>query len=179
MLTRPTVIINNAPITLPPVGPTSSVALNPLYTACDAANGNYFMTTGRDLVSFYCAPALTAPLWLSTTTYLTGQVVNFSGTAYIALQGNLNQIPTSLAPYWAVYTDGNSTVTLYSAPDACTSRTVSTTNPPLNPYVVPVATELYPEVEFLVLPSSTYTQANQQFQFTASSNLVSVYVRNF
>ncbi len=252
-------IINNPPIVLPPTGPASAAALNPLYTACDPTNGSYFQTTGRDLVTFYCAAASTAPAWLSTTLYVKGQVVNFSlsasitatsvtsnvltvtcsntfqvgesvalagtaesflnghsviiltasatqftanfttadysnpadtGTAsiandsYIALANagsNLNIQPTSTAgaAFWAPYDDGQSNVTLYSAPDACTGRTVPTNNPPLNPYTVPVATEINPGVEFLVLPSSTYTQANQQFQFIASSNLVSVYVRNF
>jgi len=253
-------IINNNPIVLPPTGPASAASLNPLYTACDATNGSYFQTTGRDLVSFYCAPASSAPAWLSTTLYTKGQVVNFglaasitniaittdvltvtanntfqvgetvalaglttatflnaqsvtiltattlqftanfthadyasapdTGTAtiptdsYIALQNlgsNLNIQPTSTAgaAFWAPYDDGSSTVTLSSAPDGCTGRTVPTNNPPLNPYTVPVATEINPGTEFLVLPSSTYTQANQQFQFIASSNLVSVYVRNF
>jgi hypothetical protein len=177
-----TQIINNAPITLSPTfGQNGSgTALNPLYTACDAANGNYFMTTGRDLVSFYCAPAASAPVWLSTTTYLIGQVVNFaSGSpavtqSYIAIQGGLNQSPATSPAYWAPYADGQSTITLLSAPDACTSRTSD-----VDDYVVPVATETYPSTEFLVLPSSVFTQSNQQFQFTASSNLVSVYVRNF
>jgi hypothetical protein len=171
-----TQIINNPPITLPPTGPTTNTSLNPLYTACDAANGNYFLTTGRDLVSFYCAPAASASAWLSTTVYYTGQVVNYLGQSYIALQSGLNQAPTLSPPsaYWGAYADGDSTVTLYSAPDACTARTSD-----VDDYVVPVATETYPGTEFLVLPSSVFTQANQQFQFLASSNLVSVYVRNF
>jgi hypothetical protein len=178
MLTRPTIVINNAPITLSPTfgmtgGPTG---LNPLYTACDPANGNYFLTTGRDLVSFYCAAAATALPWSGTTQYLPGQVVNFSGQAYIALIGSLAQTPSLSPPssFWGAYADGDSTITLFSAPDACTGRTSD-----VDDYVVPVATELYPGVEFLVLPSSVFTQASTQFQFLASSNLVSVYIRHF
>jgi hypothetical protein len=173
-----TQIINNPPITLSPTfGTTGSpTGLNPLYTVCDPANGNYFLTTGRDLVTFYCAAAATASAWSGTTQYLPGQVVNFGGQAYIALVGNLAQTPSLSPPssYWGAYADGDSTITLYSAPDACTGRTSD-----IDDYVVPVATELYPGTEFLVLPSSVFTQASQQFQFLASSNLVSVYVRYF
>jgi hypothetical protein len=173
-----TQVINNAPITLSPTFGTngSPTGLNPLYTVCDAANGNYFLTTGRDLVTFYCAAAATAPAWVSTTQYLPGQVVNYLGQAYIALVGSLNQAPSLSPPsaYWGAYADGESTITLLSAPDSCAGRTADVDN-----YVVPVATELYPGTEFLVLPSSVFTQANQQFQFQASSNLVSVYVRYF
>jgi hypothetical protein len=192
MLTRPTVIINNAPITLSPTFGTtgSGTALNPFYTACDPTNGNYFLTTGRDLVSFCCAPAASAPTWSSLVVYQTGQVVNFTTgspavtTAYIALANtspNLAQTPATSPTFWAVYTDGSSTVTLFSSPDTCTGRTSD-----VDDYVVPLPTPVsspaageYPGVEFLVLPSSVFTQANQQFQFQASSNLVSVYVRNF
>jgi hypothetical protein len=161
----------------------SGTALNPLYTACDPTNGNYFLTTGRDLVSLYCAPAATAPSWSSVTVYLAGQVVNIltgspaANVAYIALANtspNLAQNPTTSPTFWAVYTDGQSTVTLFSAPDQCTGRTSDVKN-----YAVPIATEQYPGTEFLVLPSSVFTQSNQQFQFQASSNLISVYVRNF
>ena len=173
-----TQVINNAPITLSPTFGTTgtSTGLNPLYTVCDVANGNYFLTTGRDLVTFYCAAASTAPAWSGTTQYLPGQVVNYSGQAYIALFGNLAQ-PPSLSPpstYWGAYADGDSTITLLSAPDACTARTSD-----VDDYVVPVTTELYPGTEFLVLPTSVFTQSNQQFQFQASSSLVSVYVRYF
>ena len=179
MLTKPTQVINNAPISLSATFGTngSGTGLNPLYTVCDAYNGNYFLTTGRDLVSFYCAPAASAPTWLATTVYqAAGIVVNYLGQSYISLQGSLNQAP-SLSPasaYWGAYADGDSTITLFSAPDACTGRTAD-----VDDYVVPVATELYPGSEFLVLPSSVFTQASQQFQFQASSSLVSVYVRNF
>ncbi len=178
MLTKPTQVTNNAPISLSATFGTngSGTGLNPLYTTCDPANGNYFLTTGRDLVTFYCGAAASAPAWLSTTVYPAGIVVNYLGQSYISLQGSLNQIPTLSPPsaYWGAYADGYSEVTLFSAPDTCTGRTSDVVD-----YVVPVATELYPGTEFLVLPSSVFTQANQQFQFLASSNLVSVYVRNF
>lgn len=178
-----TVITNNNPITLSPIfgqqtGIGHATALNPIYTACDPTNGNYFVTTGRDLVSFYCAPVSTAPVWSSSVTYTAGQVVNIVSppSSFIALANtspNLNQDPTLSPTFWEAYTDGDSTVTLSSAPDDCTSRTADVVD-----YVVPVATGTSPGVEFLVLPSSVFTQANQQFQFLASSNLVSVYVRN-
>jgi len=164
--------------------------LNPFYAACDPTNGNYFLTTGRDLVSFCCAPAAAAPTWSSTVVYLTGQVVNIltgspaANVAYIALTNsspNLAQNPTTSPTFWALYVDGTSTITLFSAPDACTGRTADVVSYPVllpTPTSSPAAGE-YPGVEFLVLPSSVFTQANQQFQFQASSNLVSVYVRNF
>jgi len=176
MLTNPTAVINNPPIVLPATGPSYPTAFNPVYTACDAATGNYFPTTGRDLVSFYCAPAATAPAWVSTTVYFIGQVVNYLGQAYIAILSGINQTPSLSPPsaYWEAYADGESTVTLLSAPDSCTGRKFD-----IDGYVVPLATEANPGVEFLVLPSSVFTQANMQFQFQASSSLVSVYVRNF
>jgi hypothetical protein len=184
MLSKPTIITNNSPITLSATfGTTGSVAaLNPFYTACDPANGNYFTATGRDLVSFCCAPAASAPTWAGNLVYMVGQVVNYLGQTYIALQSGLNQTPALSPPstYWGAYADGNSVVTLISAPDACTGRTSD-----VDDYVVPLPTPAsspvageYPGVEFLVLPSSVFTQANQQFQFLASSSLVSVYVRN-
>lgn len=176
MLTNPTMVVNTTPIALPAIGAISP-ALNPLYTACDAANGNYFTPTGRDLVSFYCASAATASDWSGSVMYLSGMVVNHLGQAFIALLGSQGLAAPALSPpsaYWDAYTDGESTVTLYSAPDACTGRKAD-----IDDYVVPIATELHPGVEFLVLPSSVFTQANQQFQFLASSNLISVYVRNF
>ncbi len=178
-----TLITNNSPITLSPLGPASSTAFNPVYTACDPTNGNFFVATGRDLVSFYCAPAASAPVWDSSVVYTVGQVVNRtvisppSSGAYIALTNagvNQNQDPSTASAFWGAYTDGMSTITLLSAPDECTGRKSDVNN-----YVVPVATEVNPGSEFTVYPSSVFTQGNGQFQFNASSNLVSVYVRNF
>ncbi len=175
-------ITNNSPITLSPLASTAqaSPALNPTYTACDPTNGNYFLATGRDLVSFYCAPAASAPAWDPAVNYAVGQVVNRvvisppSSGAYIAIGASLNQDPSVSPTFWELYVDGESTVTLFSAPDACTGRKADVNN-----YVVPIATEVNPSVEFTVYPSSVFTQASGQFQFNASSNLVSVYVRNF
>jgi hypothetical protein len=245
-----TAVPNTPAITLLPTGPGGMTSLNPVYVACDPTNGNYFTTTNRDLVTFYLYPATSAPVWLTTTTYTVGQVVNFSlsatitatavtsnvltvtasntfqvgdnvtfaglttstflngqtvtvtgstgaaftaafthsdysavsdtGTAsiasasYIALTNsgtNLNIHPTSTAgaAFWAAYS-GASDVTLYSAPDICTGR-----KDDVDDYNVPLGAG---SVEFLVLPSSVFTQANGQFQFLASSNLVYVYVRN-
>lgn len=94
--------------------------------------------------------------------------------AWIALQSNttnLNIHPTSTAgaALWASYTGGGE-VTLFSAPDICTGRTSDVDN-----YNVPLGAG---SVEFLVLPSSVFTQANGQFQFKATNNLVFVYVRS-
>jgi hypothetical protein len=104
---------------------------------------------------------------------------SIANNAYIAkayiisgvLQTNINIHPTSTAGvnFWTVYS-GSSTVTLFSAPDACTGRKSDVNN-----YNIPLGAG---SVEFLVLPSSVFTQANGQFQFQASSNLVYVYVRN-
>jgi len=97
----------------------------------------------------------------------TGTASNTAG-AFIAIASNTNQKPHTPAA-WATY-DGTATVTLYSAPDMCTGRTADVDN-----YNVPLGAG---SVEFLVLPSSVFTQASGQFQFQASSNLVYVYVRN-
>jgi hypothetical protein len=178
-----TAVANSSPITLSPLGPTTGTSFNPVYTACDPTNGNFFVATGRDLVSFYCAPADSAPAWDPAVTYTAGQVVNRivisppSSGAYIALSNvspNRNQDPSVSPTFWELYVDGESTITLLSAPDECTGRKADVNN-----YVVPIATEVNPGAEFTVYPSSVFTQANGQFQFTANTNLVSVYVRNF
>ncbi len=180
-----TAVPNTPAIVLQPTGPGSTIALNPFYSQCDPTNGNYFTTTNRDLVTFYLYPAAQfAPVWLSTTTYTAGQVVSVTSgspsvtTFYIAQaysisgvpQTNLNQPPATSPNFWQVYVDGDANVTLYSAPDACTGRKAN-----VNDYNVPLGAG---SVEFLVLPSSVFTQANGQFQFLASSNLIYVYVRN-
>src|SRR5271157_1397015 len=96
----PTQVVNNNPITLPPIAAVSP-ALNPTYVTCDPTNGNFFNATGRDLVSFYCAPVATAPVWDATVTYKAGQVVNIVSppSSYIALatapSANINQNPYS------------------------------------------------------------------------------------
>lgn len=248
-----TAVSNSPAITLLPTGPGGATSLNPVWTACDPTNGNYFSTTNRDLVSFYLYPASAAASWQAGTTYTVGQVVNFgqsasisniaitsdvltvtavnsfqagdsisfagittasflnnqtvtvltsTGTTFTAnfthgdyasasdtgngftasaayqaitnASANLNIHPTSTAgaAFWEAYSN-TATVTLFSAPDICTGRTADVDN-----YNVPVAVTTQVTVEFLVLPSSVFTQASGQFQFTASSNLVYVYVRN-
>lgn len=93
-------------------------------------------------------------------------------------QTNLNVMPSTVG-YWEAYVDADATVTLYSAPDICTGRKSDVDN-----YQIALATPNVPPAsaadgaEFLVLPSSVFTQANGQFQFLASSSLVYVYVRN-
>lgn len=133
---------------------------------------------------------------LSTATYLNGQSVTVtassgttftftfahsdastadSGTAsntagvFRAIIANQGQKPHTPAA-WAVYTDSQANITVYSAPDTCTGRKSDVTN-----YNVPLGAG---SVEFLVLPSSVFTQSNGQIQFLASSSLVSVYVRS-
>jgi hypothetical protein len=148
--------------------------LTELTTQCDPLNGNYFVATGRDLVTFLALPATSAPVWVSTTTYTEGQVVLYSSIAYIAIANaspNLAQIPASSPTFWALYT--SSTITVYSAPDSCTGRTAN-----IDDYPVPVFDSSLSVVEFLVLPASVFTQASGQVQFLASSNLVYVYVRS-
>ena len=240
-----TAVQNSPAINLLATGPGGPTSLNPVYSQCDPANGNFFTTTNRDLVTFYLYPASAAPAWLAGFGYNVGAVVNFAGDsasitnftiatnvvtilasnsftvgeqvtisgmgvatylngqtvtvtaasstqfqftfshadvastpdtgtasntagAFIALVANSNQKPHT-AGVWAAYS-GASSVTLYSAPDACTGRKSDVDN-----YNVPLGAG---SVEFLVLPSSVFTQANGQFQFLASSNLVYVYVRN-
>lgn len=241
-----TAVPNTPAIVLQPTGPGGATSLNPVYVQTDAANGNYFTATGRDLVTFYLYPATSAPSWLTGVGYTIGQVVNFagdsatitnvaittnvatllavntftvgeivnlaglttatflngqavtvtaasgtqftftfahgdyvsasdSGTAsnaagvFIALTANLNQKPHTPAA-WAAYVDADATITLFSSPDACTGRKSD-----VDDYAVPLGAG---SVEFLVLPSSVFTQASGQFQFKASSNLIFVYVRS-
>lgn len=243
-----TAVQNSPAITLLATGPGGPTSLNPVYSACDPANGNFFTTTNRDLVTFYCYPASSAPAWLLGQQYAFGTVVNFAGDSatitnvaittnvatllavntftageivsltglstatflngqsvtvlstglsgtqfqftfshadyvsasdtgtasntagtFIALVANQNQKPHT-AGVWGAYVDADANVTLYSAPDACTGRKSD-----VDDYNVPLGAG---SVEFLVLPSSVFTQASGQFQFLASSNLVSVYVRN-
>lgn len=87
---------------------------------------------------------------------------------FIAIAATTGQSPHTPAA-WAAYS-GSSTVTIFSAPDACTGRKSD-----VDDYNVPLGAG---SVEFLVLPSSVFTQASGQVQFLASSNLVSVYVRS-
>lgn len=98
----------------------------------------------------------------------TGTASNAAGT-FIALVTTVNQKPHTPA-VWAAYIDADANVTVYSAPDACTGRKSD-----VDDYSVPLGAG---SVEFLVLPSSVFTQANGQVQFLASSNLIYVYVRN-
>jgi hypothetical protein len=98
----------------------------------------------------------------------TGTASNTAG-AFISLASNSNTKPHTPA-FWAAYVDSEANVTLYSAPDACTGRKSD-----VDDYSIPLGAG---SVEFLVLPSSVFTQANGQVQFLTSSNLIWVYVRN-
>jgi hypothetical protein len=147
--------------------------LNVPFVQCDPTNGNYFVTTGRDLVTFICLPAASAPAYNPLLAYTTGQVVTGGSpaTQYVAVASVPVGTPPPNLTYWALY--ASSTLTLTSAPDQCTGRTF-----PITGYAVPVFDTAQTSVEFLVLPSSYFTQANGQFQFQASSNLVYVCVRS-
>lgn len=134
---------------------------------------------------------------LTTATFLNGQAVTVTGSSgttftftfahadypsaadsgtasnaagvFIALVANQGQKPHT-AGIWGAYVDADANVTILSAPDACTGRKSDVDN-----YQIPLGAG---SVEFLVLPSSVFTQANGQIQFTTSSSLVSVYVRS-
>jgi hypothetical protein len=87
--------------------------------------------------------------------------------------------------YWSAYVDADAELYVASAPDACTGRTANIgiieNGAVVSGYNVPAAgtpNNGTVTVEFLVLPSSVFTQANGQIQFQASSNLIYVYVRN-
>jgi hypothetical protein len=177
-----TSVANNPANNLLAYYPSLTTQLTVQFVACDPLNGNYFAASGRDLVTFEAIEAADAQAWVSTQTFTQGQVVNVASgsppanTAYIALANagtNLNQPPASSPLFWALYVDSEATVTIFSAPDACTGRTANVTD-----YQVPVFETTQKAVEFLVLPSSVFTQANVQVQFQASSNLVYVYVRS-
>jgi len=69
-------LLPNVPVTtLQPVGPWS---ITPTFIACDPTNGNYFVASNNDLVTFYCHPSSDAAAWNAAVTYTQGQVVNFS-----------------------------------------------------------------------------------------------------
>ena len=49
----PTQLPNVQVTVLQPTGPSSGTALNPTFTVADIVNGNYFVASGRDLVTVY------------------------------------------------------------------------------------------------------------------------------
>lgn len=250
-----TAVANTRVITLQPTGVGSNtIALNPVFTTCDPTNGNYFVTSGRDLLTMYCLPVADAVAWNVSATYTVGSVVQFagasatitnvviatniatltatntftigapvtitglttatylnnqtvivtassgttftftfshsdvstadSGTAripagnFISTAASVARMPGTTA-FWDTYADGDSTVSFFSAPDACTGRTsdvddYAVPNVATVPqYSVPFAGGL---IEFQILPSSVFTQTDGSFQFLASSNLVQVAV---
>jgi|SRR5208337_2129515 len=174
-----TAVSNRALLTLQPTGVAipPGTALNPVFIACDPLNGNYFTATGRDLLTFYCLPAASAPAWSGTLNYTAGQVVNVAGSppnTYIATAPSFGLTPPN-ASYWAVYT--GSTITLTSAPDACTGRKSDVNYYPVPDITVaPSSTVPGGVIQFQVLPSSVFTQTDGSVQFLASSNLVQVSV---
>lgn len=170
-----TAVPNSSVITLQPTGPVSPTSLNPFFTVCDPLNGNYFVASGRDLVTFFSNPP--SGTWNATVVYTAGQVILAPAgsppvsTAYIAIANstqNINQNPATSPAFWAAYT--SSTVTIFSAPDACTGRKAD-----VDDYAVPVP-QSGGIVSFQILPSSVFTQTTGYVQFLASSNLVQVNV---
>jgi hypothetical protein len=110
----------------------------------------------------------------------TGSATNAAGvfvalTASGASNGGARQPGT--ATYWATYVGSDASITLYSAPDACTGRISD-----VDDYPVPNLTVSVPSpnnggtVQFQVLPSSVFTQTDGSVQFLASSNLIQVSV---
>ena len=178
-----TSVVNNPAINLLSNYPSGvGSLLTATFVQCDPTNGNFFAATNRDLVTFVCLPAIAAPAWSAVVTYTVGEVVNVSSVPYIAISNvapNLNQNPPTSPTFWQPYT--SSSVSVFSAPDSCTGRKADISNypvPSITGTVVPVMLGTEQAVEFLVLPSSFFTQANGQVQFQASSNLVYVYVRS-
>ena len=47
--------------------------------------------------------------WSSATTYTQNEAVQYNGSAYVALQGNSNLIPSSNASAWSVMTEKGDT----------------------------------------------------------------------
>lgn len=148
----------------------ANAANNGTFTVISNTTTVLVVTTPSGVTESHTASAL---LVSYTNASDTGTAAISSATyiAKVNAGSNLNIHPTSTAgaAFWDAYS-GASSVTLYSAPDACTQRKSDVDN-----YNVPLGAG---SVEFLVLPSSVFTQANGQFQFQASSNLVYVYVRN-
>jgi hypothetical protein len=125
-----TLLANNPVTVLQPVGPWS---LTQVFTTVDPINGNYFIASGSDLVTFYALPAEDAPLWSAATTYTAGQVVqaypaynaltaypvgaivSSVGINYYSLQAaNTGNTPATSPTFWAVYT-GDDGATAYIA----------------------------------------------------------------
>jgi hypothetical protein len=165
-------LISNIPVVPTPPLAQASPYYNPTFLSVDPVNGNYFMASGDDLVTFYCSPvANSAPAWSSSTTYTQGQIVNGGSPVgnYIALtnsSANINQSPGSSPTFWSTY--AGSTITIYSAPDACTGRRSDIVNYPI------------PDggfAQFNIQGSSFYTQVGGQVNFYANSNLISVLVQ--
>jgi hypothetical protein len=169
-------LVANIPLVVTPPVAQASPYYNPSFLPVDPINGNYFLASGDDLVTFYCAPMATAPVWDATVTYTQGQVVNYPtgspavNVPYIAIANsgtNLNQNPISATTFWAAYS--GTTITVYSSPDACTGRKSDITAYPI------------PDggfVQFEFMGSSFYTQTNGQVDFIATSNLVTVLIQS-
>lgn len=87
-----TLVQNNPANSLLAFYPSLTTQLTELTQQCDPLNGNYFNATGRDLVTFLALPSSSAPAWTTGATFTQGQVVNYSGSPYIALANvGLNQ----------------------------------------------------------------------------------------
>jgi len=152
------------PVTL--AGLTTATFLNGQIVIVTATTGSNFTAT------FAHADYASAPD--------TGTADNVADGSFIAIAasgpGNTSARQPGTVAYWAVYTNTSPTLDVFSAPDGCTGRTANIVD-----YDVPVFCTTIPlgqAIEFLVLPSSVFTQASGQVQFQASSNLVYVLVRS-
>ena len=153
------------------IGLTTAVFLNNVTLIVTSSNGLTFTAT------FAHADYVSAPD-TGTATAAAGTFIAVASSGPAALPQGA-QMPGTVA-YWAAYVDADASLTVYSAPDACTGR-LSNVDDYNVPLAVPVGTPPFTavvEVEFLVLPSSVFTQASGQIQFLASCNLIYVYVRS-
>lgn len=167
-------------------------------TATQSTTNVVTVTAGNTLT----VGAMVRFIGLTTATWLNGQtlaVTGSTGTAFTVVFSHADYVTTSdtgtatsaasvsiaiaasgpanggarqpsTPAYWEAYVDADASLTIFSAPDQCTGRLANVVG-----YNVPLGAG---SVEFLVLPSSVFTQANGQIQFQASSNLIWVYVRS-
>ncbi len=153
-------------------------------TSATQLNGQKLAVTGSSGTAFTVTFAHSDYATTSDTGTATNAAGFFIATASSGPGSGGARQPNTPA-FWAAYVDADAELVVASAPDACTGRTANIgtivgggtvgTGAVATGYNIPLGAG---SVEFLVLPSSVFTQANGQIQFQASSNLVYVYVRN-
>ena len=160
------------PVTL--IGLSTATFLNGVTVTVTSSSGTAFTAIDPTAHGIYGPTADTGSATAAAGTFIAKAS---SGPGF---PPQLAQMPGTTT-YWATYVDTDANLTIYSAPDACTGRKsdIDDYNVPLAAQVVsPPLTGPVVEVEFLVLPSSVFTQASGQIQFLASCNLIYVYVRS-